>query len=1694
MSIARLNLLALRQKRLFDVESDPLSLNSLAASDNDSFQVSRRQVLKSAGLVAAALTPRVLSAKGAVAPVLRGAFSLKEHGNALQFMLGKNICWSIDPARFSGNPKLTYDRSEDHLIVRLRDAFYPGTEIPADLTMLVKTRLTDCSVKLTMAFGQFKAEGSLEKWLTGEMPLKSQVKVDHLVRTSNAETMLLLKGNGQARFSADWKLQLKGDSIATLHGLGESLTAKEVTLSIPPNGSPSLFHDQTSGRRSIFMIEKSDAVWSIDHGIDAEKHWSLGLEDDALDRISIEAIEDHSGISHALLAEQVADTCGASFTLHAAKAIDGSGFRLPLVKGRLAILFSATGEERAFAAQYHDEPVWLHINGCSLLVGAPRSTENASPQEFASFEAYARDGVLEHLHCEPALLKIASPLSGAIVEPADVPQGTRLAITTSKEEHEREKDNPYLATLAMHDNGDENALLRFPANFIIGVVRPDDLLALKFEFINMEFKSEGKSGLELVKTKGKDIYGSYLVVHFPLQNIAEQAFFETKDDKFKKPDAAALGLPPSSSYQKDTSGEETPAPPPVQARAAGPSRLAFYLPDGVDSLSYSLKALLDWTKLEPSIVPVAFPPPPPPLLIYLLPLGSYKQAALAGNNVGSNYKVNGSKTSRAHINKLSTTQGTKPPPEILTDIRHSPKFTVQVDESVKQGAISNIRQHTKANLSNDQLSAIGDLVAQQIPGNKVILNPGLFLDLTIRKPHLYETALETPYRLILSPNQYAGWAHRSDLASKTDAKGIVWTELWHTRLGIKRVDKDKNVTIDEQDDYYRTLRAVWSPDYNPNDGPGVLQSPKHFPAPGNFFRMSLDARDRHELVELTSGFAIPHLPDTEKRIIRADRLMLSSLGAWMNTRGAWDVPFVAEKPLSLEEWRHRSTMGRDHYVRVVYKGFLFPFGHRASLIKVTERKFVWEGGYNVAYLRQRMFIVVRQPLMQYPAHYQPNDARKLPFQSIEITTLVTPNIKPPETEPIYAPDPQTAFWPHIAADDPKQAFRFHCIGTDWEGRRIEFVAPLAFIDNTRAYTFGGGTAIATAIATYSKDTAKSQQAFTGQKIAYAEAKKSGDTTFETTTITFGAEPPDGSVTSTMLGQAGQPAFYPTMEKADLHIESVKQIAGVGGPSPMKYHTSFVQKAWDDVHNAGQVFLQVLGDPIGLGFGGKTPGGVSTDKVGGLVSPSMAITGLSRLSGPLSGNIDVPDILPDPSSLPSALKGDFDPSSFFGSLDPKSIQLLGGISLMDILQLVSGASSQLSGLKDQMESQLKDFANDAAKQLTADVLEALPLPSCPIPSYISQMIYDAESAAGEVQNALKIPKQIQILFKWNPEVKSFGPFVINDDPKNILSLTAMLIIPVNAPVIPTPDPDKGMPDPSTFKPPSLGTPAYTVIAKLQKFTMDLFGVIALKFNAVTFKMESGKKADINADIEDVSFEGPLAFVNELEKAIPSNGFSDPVSIVVTPTGVKVGFDLALPTLSVGAFALAHVAFGAELSLPFTGDPLRFRFHFCTRENPFLLTIYCFGGGGFFGIELGLDGLELMEASFEFGAAVALDFGVASGSVSIMAGIYFKLQKKPAGDECLITGYVRVNGNLNICGIITVSIELYLEISYDSGPPKKCWGEATLTLKVSVLFFSISFSTTMRKEFVDPSLLFKDYMVADDWATYHLAFVDNFQVLQ
>ena len=279
--------------------------------------------------------------------------------------------------------------------------------------------------------------------------------------------------------------------------------------------------------------------------------------------------------------------------------------------------------------------------------------------------------------------------------------------------------------------------------------------------------------------------------------------------------------------------------------------------------------------------------------------------------------------------------------------------------------------------------------------------------------------------------------------------------------------------------------------------------------------------------------------------------------------------------------------------------------------------------------------------------------------------------------------------------------------------------------------------------------------------------------------------------------------------------------------------------------------------------------------------------------------------------------------------------------------------------------------------------------------------------------------------------------------------------------------------------------FSVDVSLTSFELQLFGsaaaFIGVTFKKVTFKFGTGAKTVVDPEIDTVTFLGPLTFINDFEQLLTSLGGP---SIDISDGGITAAYALPLPSLSVGVFGLENLKLAAGLTIPFDGTPVRVRFGLSTRDDPFILTIEMFGGGGFFSLAIGADGIESIEISLEFGAAISLDLGVASGSASIMAGIYFELQELPT-KQITLTGFLKADGSVEVLGIITISIEIYLGFTYLD--PGKAYGEATVTVSVKVFCFSASVSLSYQKTFGgsgDPT--FAQALTQADWDTYCGAF--------
>ena len=106
---------------------------------------------------------------------------------------------------------------------------------------------------------------------------------------------------------------------------------------------------------------------------------------------------------------------------------------------------------------------------------------------------------------------------------------------------------------------------------------------------------------------------------------------------------------------------------------------------------------------------------------------------------------------------------------------------------------------------------------------------------------------------------------------------------------------------------------------------------------------------------------------------------------------------------------------------------------------------------------------------------------------------------------------------------------------------------------------------------------------------------------------------------------------------------------------------------------------------------------------------------------------------------------------------------------------------------------------------------------------------------------------------------------------------------------------------------------------------------------------------------------------------------------------------------------------------------------------------------------------------------------------MAGIYFSLTTQTVSPNEIVqlTGFLRADGNLSVLGIITLSMEFYLGFTYLD--PGQAYGEASVTVSISVLFFSTSVTASYKKTIgggSDPA--FAQAVSAAAWTSYCEAF--------
>lgn len=1344
------------------------------------------------------------------------------------------------------------------------------------------------------------------------------------------------------------------------------------------------------------------------------------------------------------------------------------------------------------------------------------------------------------------------------------------------------------------------------------VVRAEDLLALRIEAVNL--KVVPGSPPQLARAGAGP---ARLILHFPPQSIAEEVFYEVPSagitDKEGNKEREGKPPPPDTGI----------GAPPVRARIAGESRVSFVVPDDPAwSIDYTLAGVLAACRSMPlDVVATARARQP-------------KRGTVAWLDASIHYLDSLPVAQRARLSatalrtlRISAFEGSAAAPTL--ELRANlPGGLVLPRAATPRGgrARRGPQAEARAGFSSSIAVAVNDL---RLRPEAIVAPPPQFGSKPTA-PGPKQTSIELPWRLLISPHGAARWRHAAGtVTSPLTAR----TELWHTRMTTLDA---KGTPIDyPKKDGNRTVRAVWaltgegsSPATFNRDYP----APNAFPAPSNIpFRGTLDDNDRFNIVHLSSNFSYSNY---RPEVVDVNLLMLSSLGGWLDSRAAWEVP----PGFAVEEWVHRASMGRDHYVRIVRKGFLFPFGHRVALIKVSERKFHPGNAGNPAVLRQRMFIVVRERERAYTSTSLKNVGDgpvrlyhlQFPFSSVRILTTVTPDLADPSQAPSNVFQGPLMFYPHIGS--PAVPFRFRCAATDLDGRNVEFELPMIFIDNMLAAVpkqQAGRLEIDYDASKVNFDKARTEWRSPArrslreadlrlQKVALAASVNPGDTACDIQLAEFGCE--TDNLKAFAQGNGGLQC-YPSIARVVTKIPALSGLAGAAGTNALKFEAAYLAKGFDDA-SPGEVFMEIIAaDPANnanLDFGKQS------DRSGGFVMPNLKPSGLSRVAGPVAG------------PLAGFAAGSPDPKEFFKELSPL---LFGVIPLGEVIAAIASAagSPTMPKFLTEAATKVESFVNDLVRLL--DLLRRLPDDGAAIGKAATQVAIgtlkdiEQQAVAQLDTSQAQVAQYLQRIQQARAELESFAAWIDTqasasgnvalNNPAQLAAKIAPALNRLNAVLANVPGPvpagfkqsvaniaqrgvdllnalndgaqlvgagktlltalDGVVGDPgaigslfgdatqllarltavrdaiAAFRPlltgnrlidgapkqtllsvidvltqmfdvaltsietlqdlfsgeemtirfdwkPELanwalpgsnaateplfrandrhgfvvavearvkrngtGTPKISVVCSLKHFDLILInpaGFLELNFEKIEFRADSSMKMAVDVLLTDIKFIGVLSFVETLRDLIPLDGFSDPPYLDITAQGIDAGFDVALPNIAVGIFSLTNLSLGAGFSVPFIGQPLSVRFNFCTREQPFNLTVSLFGGGGFFGITIDPSGVQILEAALEFGASISVDFGVASGGVHVMAGIYFRMEK----DEASLTGYFRLGGHVSVLAIVSASLELYLELRYEFASGK-CVGKAQLTIEISLFMFSIGVTITCERKFAgsngDPS---------------------------
>ncbi len=751
------------------------------------------------------------------------------------------------------------------------------------------------------------------------------------------------------------------------------------------------------------------------------------------------------------------------------------------------------------------------------------------------------------------------------------------------------------------------------------------------------------------------------------------------------------------------------------------------------------------------------------------------------------------------------------------------------------------------------------------------------------------------------------------------------------------------------------------------------------------------------------------------------RLELSALGGSVTVAGRWES----------FEWDHETTLGRDMKVRTLQRGLLYPTGHRAEYVEITERIPGPAEDTPIAVLRTNRYLLVTEPVRSRAADERL--ARVLPFDELEITTTVQLSLDDPDAGPEDAPghwhsydrlplDPDEL----TSALDSAQAELdgLPQMPGDWVGSPpiVEDLADQPEVDELSAEQ---ARQAARTLELFERITALRQQIAavreagtqpvpshfvpcrSGQPVTFSVRGRTadGEVAFELPMI---------FVADARFPETGTMRAFDSLDRADVADDLIARWATlragivdlqgavldmVRSPAPMAKDRKVVRR------------LNLVGVRDGRGYRARL--GPPPDGNPGHYAASWAF------------EAELPEmrsLLPDRPDTHTALVRFAD-----GFAEP-------GGSDLAVPFLIEGHVDV-------------NFHDDTGRSggLIAPVIEATGLGR-------ETGLVNVDGLADPLRMVTEEATILGVGLRSLLAGVSTPPAIVSE-----LSATGVPLVSMEWPDVElTPPGDQplqaidGRPKPRLTMRVTSGTVAETTCT-VSDFALALpwkSPVLRLLFDRVEYLQRAGEPPDLKISGLRAEFLGALDLLQGLQEKV-GLGESLP-EVRVTGSAIVARYVLPVPDLAVGAFVIRNAAFTAQVRVPFRGGAVAVAIGFASREKPFNLSVLMFGGGGYVDVEFTDGALSRLEIVLEFGAAVAIDFVVARGEAHVLGGIRYELE---AGGGVTLAGFLRIGGSLEILGLVSVSVELFVQLGYQTSG-NRLVGRATLVLELDLTLWSDS----------------------------------------